>query len=932
MALVAADADASRTVDIAEVLFGKPSSGDDSKLAEQIASCLHYKGFCELDVGCGLDAVSEARGQAAQVPLVKPPAEVVTGLLGPEASAALQELPNAAGKVAVSEGAWQDFDDLFTRLAESAAAYAGSLGFDAASRSPMLLLRGDVPLPEEAAGETRPDELTLQSCSTWLNVFMRQKLLMLAFLGPGEGTLQLEVYDGDLSSVTVRTWPGLVVLVRSELMSHKHSATDASGVLMSWVLGADTSGPRGAHNMAVGAQRAQPLPVVAALGRWAEDRLQAVADSNGDVESLPREWQMALHHEFQKGLTASVRGLGMHFPGSWDPEDNFAALLTATDFAVEFPMERWDHSDFYLPNTDPNEVNFFSMGNSVEFNLKTHNRHCAHIEGFELFDHKMFQISVSEAKGMDPMQRWCLECQYESLHQAGFVKKDLMGAYIGVMTGVGFVEWSLTPYVSGVTAASPTINSNRTSFVLGVMGPSFALDTELASAASALCCAAESVIPFNSSRTAGGLDTIATVATGVYATIVPQMTMQLASHHSSVGRCFSFQSRADGYIKSEGCGSVCVRKRTMETDGSFLVPDEDAFGSVSGWYMANTGKMSHRVPSASVQQQVLSSAARSAGVSVLDVDAVECHALGTQLGDAVEASTLPKCLRPGQSGLTESLPVGSVKTNQGVGMEAAACFGMFKALYSLMAGVIPMTIHQRQLNPHIEDLSIGGCHISQEVVPYRLESAFHGVSAFSNTGTNVHVLFWNAADQERLRGNRTPSPLQDREVFPFWPNGGSDLAEGDRGYFVVGAWSEWQSMESMTPGEVAKAEEGTACCSWYATVTLSTSSRSFAEDLWVTAFLARDVADSPPKVSEEASLRYAEFQIVRNKDWDQVLYPPQRIAELREDFVDVMGPDPGAEDASWVVVGEPGESFRVELRRFWEQGYDRRQVRAQKLN
>eukprot|EP00971_Amphidinium_carterae_P076612 1513267-Amphidinium_carterae.1 len=187
---------------------------------------------------------------------------------------------------------------------------------------------------------------------------------------------------------------------------------------------ADVGGP----NLARRRQLLQ-LPALEALELWAEQHLQAVAVARKG-EELPRGWQLALHHEFQQGLTAAVRGLGMKIPGAWDPEADFAAMLTATDFGQSFPFYRFPMGmqDYYDP--DPN----IAAQNSYQ-QMKSACRHGCFIDGGELFDHKMFQLSLSEARGMDPTQRWCLECQYESLLQAGLTKKDLSGAYVGIMTG-----------------------------------------------------------------------------------------------------------------------------------------------------------------------------------------------------------------------------------------------------------------------------------------------------------------------------------------------------------------------------------------------------------------------------------------------------------------------------------------------------------------
>eukprot|EP00971_Amphidinium_carterae_P035255 694005-Amphidinium_carterae.1 len=110
--------------DISEALLtGRGEATDDSALAGKIALCLLNKGYCDFDVGCGPDAAAEARLQALrQAPLLTPPTEILGGLLGPGASVALHEMPDQGNVALQEEGALRDFDELFMRIGQAAAA------------------------------------------------------------------------------------------------------------------------------------------------------------------------------------------------------------------------------------------------------------------------------------------------------------------------------------------------------------------------------------------------------------------------------------------------------------------------------------------------------------------------------------------------------------------------------------------------------------------------------------------------------------------------------------------------------------------------------------------------------------------------------------------------------------------------------------------
>jgi polyketide synthase-associated protein len=57
-----------------------------------------------------------------------------------------------------------------------------------------------------------------------------------------------------------------------------------------------------------------------------------------------------------------------------------------------------------------------------------------------------------------------------------------------------------------------------------------------------------------------------------------------------------------------------------------------------------------------------------------------------------------------------------------------------------------------------------------------------------------------------------------------------------------------------------------------------------------------------------------EFQIVRNKDWSQVMYPTAELSG-NDDPSDVNGPDEGNDGSTWYLHGRAGDCFRIELSR-----------------
>jgi len=68
-----------------------------------------------------------------------------------------------------------------------------------------------------------------------------------------------------------------------------------------------------------------------------------------------------------------------------------------------------------------------------------------------------------------------------------------------------------------------------------------------------------------------------------------------------------------------------------------------------------------------------------------------------------------------------------------------------------------------------------------------------------------------------------------------------------------------------------------------------------------------------------------EFQILRNRDFDQALYPLQEMAGC-EDPTAVGGPDDESFGRAWFLDGKAGDRFKLELRRSRRTGRDEKQV------
>jgi acyl transferase domain-containing protein/acyl carrier protein len=232
------------------------------------------------------------------------------------------------------------------------------------------------------------------------------------------------------------------------------------------------------------------------------------------------------------------------------------------------------------------------------------------------------------------------------------------------------------------------------------------------------------------------------LAGGANVVLSPEIGIAFSKAHmmAADGRCKAFDSRADGFVRAEGCGIV-VLKRLSDA----LSDGDRILAVIRGSAVNQDGRSSGlTVPSLSAQQAVIRQALAEGGIEPHEVGFVEAHGTGTSLGDPIEARALATVLGPGR---TEANPlvVGSVKTNLGHLEGTAGVAGLIKTVLSLENEEIPPHLHFREMNPYIDWCGMP-VRIPGAVAPWpRSEKRrVAGVSAFGFSGTNAHILLEEA--------------------------------------------------------------------------------------------------------------------------------------------------------------------------------------------
>jgi acyl transferase domain-containing protein/acyl carrier protein len=421
-------------------------------------------------------------------------------------------------------------------------------------------------------------------------------------------------------------------------------------------------------------------------------------------------------------------GVGCRFPGGIEgPESFWQALLEGRDAITEVPPDRWDVEAFYDPT--PGRPG------------KTSSRWGGFLTGIDLFDAAFFGIPPFQAERMDPQQRLLLEVSWEALERAGLPPEGLAGSQTGVFVGLTEQEYGQLYLRHGqdldawsIGGNSAAMASGRLSLQFGLQGPSMTVDTACSSSLLAVHLAMASLRSGESDLAlAGGVTLMLTPAVNLAAS----QSRLLASD----GRSKSFDALADGLVWSEGCGMV-VLKRLAEARR-----DRNPILAVLRGSATNQDGRAGGLNGPALEA-VVRRALQQARVEPGQVGMVEAFGLGLPLGDAIEARALGAVLAEGRTPGTSAW-VGSVKSNFGHTMAASGVAGLIKAALAVHHGLIPASLHCARPTPHVEWESLP-LRVATRPQPWPEfpEERVAGVSAFGDSGTNVHVVLSQAPPED----------------------------------------------------------------------------------------------------------------------------------------------------------------------------------------
>lgn len=459
-----------------------------------------------------------------------------------------------------------------------------------------------------------------------------------------------------------------------------------------------------------------------------------------------------------KKNSIAIISVSGNYPEAPSIEQLWKNLVLAKNCVTEIPKIRWNLADHYHPNAEE----AFSLG-------KSYSKWGGFIANFSEFDPLFFNISPHDALSMDPQERVFLQCCWDLLERAGHTRSALTQHYnkqVGVFVGVtkNYFQSVSPNYQEGIVPTSLFWSiANRLSYFLDIEGPSLAIDTACSSSLSSVHTACLYLL--------SGECQLA-IAGGVNLNLHPASYNFLSATRaiSSNGYCESFGKGANGYVPSEGVGSILLKPLDR------AIADNDTIHGVILASRVNHGGKTHgfTVPNPNAHSKLIIQTIRDANINPRAISYIEAHGTGTSLGDPIEIAGLTQAFNQ-FSHDTQYCAIGSIKSNIGHCEAAAGIAGITKVLLQMKAKQIVPSLHADILNPNINFESTP-FKVQQNLVEWNRPiinengqsieyPRISGISSFGAGGANAHLIL---QEYESPPDKITPSYFENQTfLFPI---------------------------------------------------------------------------------------------------------------------------------------------------------------------
>lgn len=432
----------------------------------------------------------------------------------------------------------------------------------------------------------------------------------------------------------------------------------------------------------------------------------------------------------------AIVGISGLFPMAKDVDEFWKNIVEGKDCITEIPKERWDWRECLDTPSEDEEQTSLKWG--------------GFIEGVEEFDPLFFGISPREAEMMDPQQRLLLTQVWKAVEDAGISPSKLSQHPTGVFVAAGPGDYMNVTSISqgnpqAMTGVVPSLIPNRISYALNLQGPSEYYETACSSTLVALHRAIRSIYNEECEQAIVG-------AVNLLISPIGFIGFDAMGYLSPDGKAKSFQSNADGFVRSEGVGAIIIKPLSKAIEDNNLI-----YAVIKGTGVSHGGKgMSLTSPNAAGMKAAMAQAFKGTGVNPRTISYIEAHGIASPIADGIEVNALKTGYQeiasndpsPSDSSLRKSACyISTLKPSLGHGEVASGMASLIKSIQAI----------RHKLIPGVKRFTSPSQHISLEGSPLRISAEHHewepltdvhgkvlprraAINSYGIGGVNAHVI------------------------------------------------------------------------------------------------------------------------------------------------------------------------------------------------
>lgn len=425
----------------------------------------------------------------------------------------------------------------------------------------------------------------------------------------------------------------------------------------------------------------------------------------------------------------AIIGVSCMFPDALGKEEFWENISMSRNSIKELPLSRREN-----------------FGLSTDLPIDTEKG--GYLDNIDIFDYEYFNISPKDAIEMDPYHRLMLKVFIEVFEDAGYYNDSLRGKKIGVFVGNDHTHRLMKSYISYIkdkdfstlVGSWTGLLASRLSYYLNLTGPAIVIDTACSSSLVAIDIAIKSIL-------SGDCETA--LIGGVNLFLDPSAIDLQVNSKDAIVR--TFDNQAEGTAWGEGVAGIFIKPLSKA-----LADRDNIQGVIRGIAINNDGR-SHGItaPNAKAQTEVICKAWEKANISPETISYIEAHGTGTSIGDPIEVKGIIDAFAK-FSTKRQFCSIGSVKTNIGHSVGAAGLASLIKVILSMREKALPPSI-----NFNVPNMLIDFCN-SPVYVQDGLSAWLSadsprraGISSFSFSGTNAHLILEEPPEDERAIRDKT---------------------------------------------------------------------------------------------------------------------------------------------------------------------------------